>query len=171
MKRSFDLEGIRLATFQARLCASSLYRSNASSPVFLRRLFKSDYLLRMDEGNTATLSLDEEEAFREIENQYGDKAYGRIRYPEDALYWIGWFYRYVAYTRGIPSRLVYRLIKPEYLLSVYPVYHTQDEEWVFSRVLDALELTEDDFDINERYKAIVCDRIESLKLVCPKADK
>lgn len=128
MKRSFDTEGIRLATFQAELCAASLSQTCVSLPIFMRRLMKSDFLSRVDEGNSATLSLDIDEAFRAIEEQYGASNYGKIRYPEKALYWIGWFYRYVSYTRGVSSRLVYRLIKPDYLLRVYPVYHTQDEE-------------------------------------------
>ena len=154
MKRAFDLEGIRLATFQAKLCASSLSHMSVSSPVFLRRLMKSDYLMKVDEGNTATLVLDEEEAFAELESQYGQGTYGKIHYDEDALYWIGWIYRYISYTRGIYSRLVYHLIKPDYLHDVYPVYHTQDEEWVLARALSSLGLTEGDLDINERYKII-----------------
>ena len=154
MKRVFDTEGIRLATFQGRLCASSLSRVTTSSPIFLRRLMKSDYILKTDEGNSARLSLDEDEAFTELEKQYGQGTYGKIRYSEEALYWIGWIYRYIAYTRKVYSRLVYRFVKPDYLYSVYAVYHTQDEEWVFSRILASLGLTEADFDINERYKKI-----------------
>lgn len=171
MKRAFDTEGMRLATFQARLCASSLTRTKASSPVFLRRLMKSDYLLKVDEGNSALLSLEEDEAFKALDDQYGPSSYGKIRYSEEALYWIGWIYRYIAYTRRIYSRLVYRLIKPDYLARVYPVYHTQDEEWVLDRILQSHGLAEADLDINERYKAIARRQNIFPKLICPLSDK
>ena len=160
MKRELDTEGILLASFQAKVCALSLSRVDVSSPIFLRRLMKSDLLMKVDEGNSATLSLDEDEAFAELERQYGIRSYGKIRYSEGALHWIGWMYRYIAYTRHAPSRLVYRLIKPDYLNSVYPVYHTQDEEWAFARILESRGLTEADFDINERFKALFRKKLE-----------
>ena len=50
MKREFDSEGLRLASFQAKLCEKSLEFECESSPVFLRRLMKSSFIEKVDEG-------------------------------------------------------------------------------------------------------------------------
>lgn len=152
--RPFDQKGSHLAIFQAKLCAASL-KEECSSPIFLRRLFKSEWIRSLDEKDPDLLPLDVDRALRELNEEYGPSSYGQIRYNEDELYWIGWFYRYIAYTREVSSALVYHYIKPNYLRSLYYVYHTQSEEWGFARILDNLHLSEEDFDYNARLKRAI----------------
>lgn len=152
MIREFDQEGLRIATFQARLFEESAAKASCSSPIFLRRAMKSDYMDHVDHRPSWLLSLDTDEAFSRLEEEYGPSDYGHIKYSPNELHWIGWMYRYICYTRNATSRIVYSLIKPDYLKKVYYVYHTQSEEWAFSRMLESLGLSEDDFDINQRLK-------------------
>ena len=161
MRREFDGEGLLLASFQAKLFEQSLTHTNSSSPVFLRRAMKSDLLRRLDEGNSATMSLDVDEGFAELQKEYGPSDYGQLRFAPSELYWIGWMYRYIAYTRFVSSRRLYSLIKPAYLRGVYFAFHTQGEEWVIARLLDDLGLTEGDLDANEIVKKGLRERFQN----------
>jgi len=155
MKRAFDSEGLCIASFQAHVFESSLTKQSASSKIFIRRYCKSLFAEKIDHGNSCMLSLDVDEAFRELEDQYGPSEYGQIRFGKEELFWIGWMYRYIAYTRGVSTEFVYSYLKPDAFRRVYYAYHTQDEEWVFARLLEAHGLTEADFDINERFKRAI----------------
>lgn len=161
MKREFDGEGLRLASYQARLCEASLRQGKESSPIFLRRLMKSDYIRRLDELGSAFSALEEEEGFRALREQYGESQYGKIRFSPEELHWIGWIYRYIAYTRDAPSSMVYAKIKPDYLRQVYRVFHTQDEEWAVARIFSALGLSDEDFDKNAIFKKGLRERFQA----------
>ncbi len=69
MKKELDYEGITLATYQARLFEESLAFTQSSSPVFIRRAMKSNLFERLDEGNSALLSLETKEGFEGRENE------------------------------------------------------------------------------------------------------
>ncbi len=158
MKKELDYEGITLATYQARLFEESLAFTQSSSPIFIRRAMKSNLFERLDEGNSALLSLETKEGFEGLENEYGPSEYGTIRFSKAELHWIGWIYRYIAYTRCVSSRRLYSLIKPSHLREVYFSYHTQDEEWVLANLLESLGLKESDLDPNEAYKQSLRER-------------
>jgi len=167
--REFDKAGSHLASFQAKLCEASL-QEECSSPIFLRRLFKSRWIESLDNGDPDLLPLDVDRALRELNEEYGGpSSYGQIRYSKDELFWIGWFYRYIAYTRQVSTLLVYHYIKPDYLRDRYYVYHTQSEEWGFARILENLHLSEEDFDYNARLKRAM--RNYYKKLGCILVDK
>ena len=106
----------------------------------------------MDQGNSSLLSLDIDEGLDSIRQEFGPSTYGKTKYSEDQMFWIGWIYRYIAYTRNVNTRFVYQRIKPDFLRQVYYVYHTQDNEWAVQNIFEHYGLTEDDFDINELYK-------------------
>lgn len=48
------------------------------------------------------------------------------RYSANELYWIGYLYRYWAYTRECGSKSVYKIIKPGDLKKLYFPYHSLD---------------------------------------------
>ena len=150
--RPFDREGLALASFQGRLFAESLRQTDTSSPIFLRRFFLSDFAFSLDEKPAPLVDLDIPRAFEDIEKQYGKSTYGKERYHERGLYWLGYFARYVCYTREISSRDFYHLFDVKKLYGLYEAYHTQSEEWVLSHLLKSNGYTEDVFDVNERIK-------------------
>lgn len=150
--REFDAYGLELATFQGELFAHSPSSCGESSPIFLRRFFLSDYASTLDDGDEASLSLDEEEAFASLKKQYGESLYGKIRYGEDGLHWLGYFSRYVCYTRELSSRAFYRLFDVKKIYALYEAYHTQSEEWCLEHLLRRYGYTEEDLDKNGRLK-------------------
>ncbi len=153
--KEFDREGLEFAEFQGRVFTESLERSQTSSPIFLRRFFLSDFVYRIDQIPAVLLAMDVNEAFREIDKQYGPSNYGKTKYDADALYWLGYFLRYICYTREISSRLAYRLFDVNEIYSSYAIYHTQNEEWCLAHLLSEYGYTEKIFDPNERFKALL----------------
>lgn len=152
--RYFDSLGLELAQFQGEIFEKSISRYECSSLVFLRRFKNSSYASYLDSARLNTL-IDVEYAFSEIDKQYGKSAYGNQKYSADALYWLGYIYRYISYTREISTKKAFNLISPKELVEHYYVYHTQSEEWVISRILEIKGKNEDFFDKNLRIKEIL----------------
>lgn len=151
--REFDAGGLELATFQAELFELSAESCRESSPIFLRRFFLSDCAAAIDSEDASLQSLDAEEAFASINRQYGHSGYGKAKYGKEGLYWLGYFSRYVCYTRELSSRSFYRLFDVKEIYGLYEAYHTQSEEWCLKHLLRQKGYTEADLDKRERLKA------------------
>ena len=147
--RKFDHNGLLLAEYQAKLFEKSV-ELNCSSPIFLRRFLHSDLLKMLD--NYVSVSLDVNEGIRSILEQYKDTSYGKEKYSKEALFWMGYMYRYISYTRQQSTSFVMKLFNHKQMNAVYYVFHTQDPEWCIQSLLDLNNLTEDIFDNNFRLK-------------------
>ncbi len=150
--RDFDTNGIRLCEYQGKLFEASVDRFNCSTSVFLRRFFYSDLLEKIDKNNSAIISLDVNEGLDEIENQFGKTDYGKIKRTKDSLFWLGYFYRYISYTREVRTQFLMKTFKYDKLFELYEVYHTQDVEWCISNLLELYDLDENFLDNNYRFK-------------------
>ena len=60
--------------------------------------------------------------------------------------WIGYFSRYVCYTRQLTSAAFYQIFSMKDLARRYYVYHTQDFEWGLDRLKERYHYNEDDLD-------------------------
>lgn len=150
--REFDHNGLLLAEYQGKLFEKS-EEMKCSSPIFIRRFLHSDLLKDLD--NNAFVSLDVNEGIQRILEQFGDSSYGKEKYSKAALFWIGYMYRYIAYTREQETGFVMKLFEHKQMNSVYYSYHTQDPEWCIKSLLDLNNTTESIFDNNFRLKNII----------------
>lgn len=148
--------------FQSRVFELSLSRCPASSYIFIRRFMNANITKQLDNVDADLLLLDEEEYFDMMNKEYPESSYGKEKLTPEILSWIGHIYRYICITRGLSSKSVYRLIKPKFLAEVYYVYHTQDEEWCFARICDALKYQEEDFSYQKTYYNNLKKSIQSL---------
>lgn len=153
--KEFDTNGIELSTFQAEVFEESIDMCEESSPIFLRRFYLSDYAHTLDEEDASIISLDINEAFASLNEQYGKTSYGKTKYTKEALYWLGYFSRYVCYTREISSKAFYRLFDVIDIYSLYEAYHTQSEEWCLAHLLSKYGYTESTLDKNQHLKEIL----------------
>lgn len=152
--RKFDHDGLLLSEYQGKLFEKST-ELNCSSPVFIRRFLHSDLLEKLDNENVQLLSLDVNEGINSILEQFGDTTYGKERYSASALFWMGYMYRYIAYTREQSTSYVMELFKHKQMNDVYYSYHTQDPEWCIRSLLELNNLSEEIFDNNNRLKKII----------------
>lgn len=152
--REFDHNGLLLAEYQGKLFEISV-KLNCSTGIFMRRFLHSELLKRIDTNNPASLSLDVIEGINSIQQQFGDSSYGKVKFAESSLFWIGYMYRYISYTRMVSTKFVMKLFDYRQMNNVYFTYHTQDPEWCIRSLLEANRVTEDIFDNNLRLKAII----------------
>ena len=50
-----------------------------------------------------------------INEEYGISNYGSVKYTRNEIYWIGYIYRYFAFTYDMTSAQVYKIVKPKEL--------------------------------------------------------
>ena len=142
--KTIDEIGIKLCKAQAELFVSSNSLTNCSSAVFLRRFMNSNVAKRMDEGLFLFEASTNESVIAEIEEEFGKSDYGKVKYTENELYWIGYLYRYWCYTYEKTSKQVYRIIKPNELKELFFPYHSLDNTAAIERILEAKNSREED---------------------------
>ena len=152
--KKFDHNGLLLAEYQGKLFEKS-YRLNCSTGVFIRRFIHSELLKMLDLNNPSVLTLDANAGIDNITKQFGDTDYGKVKYTLSALFWIGYMYRYISYTREQSTKFVMQLFSYKQMNDVYYTFHTQDPEWCIKSLLDLNGMTEDVFDNNYRLKQII----------------
>ena len=150
--RELDRNGLLLAEYQGKLFEKS-QELNCSSPIFIRRFLHSDLLNKLDNGKS--ISFDINEGIQSILEQFGDTSYGKEKYSKAALFWIGYMYRYIAYTREQETSYIMKLFAYKQMNAVYYSYHTQDPEWCIKSLLNLNNATEEIFDNNSRLKIII----------------
>lgn len=153
--REFDTNGLRLAEFQGKLFERSVTDLECSSGIFLRRFLHSELLKKLDKNESAFLSLNVNEGLSLIEEQFGKSSYGKVKYDSKAMFWMGYIYRYISYTRDISTSLLMKYFSYKKLYELYYVYHTQDLEWVVNSLLELNNLDERFFDRNYRLKQVI----------------
>jgi hypothetical protein len=157
--REFDNNGLRLAEYQAKLFEASYNRFNCSTSVFLRRFIHSELLERLDKNNSAILSLDVIEGLNDIEEEFGITEYGNNKYNLESLFWVGYIYRYISYTRNVSTIFLFKTFDYKKMFSLYHSFHSQDPEWVVGSLLELYNLEEDYFNPNYRF-------MQELKKMC-----
>ncbi len=136
--KPIDLLGLKLCAYQAELFERSRTRTNCSSKIFIRRFMNSELATRMDQIGFLFDSTSTDDALKELENQYGVTSYGQQKFAPAELYWIGYLYRYWAYTEGKSSKQLYKIVKPEILSKVYLPYHSLDPLQAIERIKESL---------------------------------
>ena len=152
--KEFDHNGLLLAEYQGKLFEKSA-ELKCSSGIFIRRFLHSDLLKKLDTNNPSTVSLDVNDGIKSIMEQFGDSQYGKLKYSKSALFWMGYMYRYISYTRDISTKYIVKLFTYKQLNDVYFSFHTQAPEWCVQNLLKLNEKSETIFDNNFRLKEIV----------------
>jgi len=104
--KKIDEERLRLCALQAEVFTVSLTVTQCSSPVFIRRFMHSEVAARMDRRGFLLEACDVTSILNEVDTQYGPTSYGKERYGQEELYWLGYLYRYWTYTYEKSSKQV-----------------------------------------------------------------
>ena len=137
--RQADEIGIKICEYQAGLFELSASYLQCSSLVFIKQFMSSDIANRMDKGSFIFEALDTPACLDELGKER-KLTRGKEKYPTYVLSWIGYMYRYIAYTREISSAFLFSKVKPKQLYAVYEAYHSMDTESAAVRILEAAEL-------------------------------
>lgn len=153
LNREFDKNGLLLAEYQAKLFERSVDEIGSSSAMFIRKFSKSELANDLDLNESVFVDPEVRFGIERLIKEFTFKANQKstVKYNKEAMFWMGYMYRYICYTRNIPTSLAIKLFDYKMLYSNYYVYHTQSPEWVISNLLDNINETESIFDINYRY--------------------
>lgn len=150
--KKIDKDGLSLCKLQGDVFVSSLDNTNCSSEIFMRRFMTSKISKEFDSLAILDDSLTILEIIQKIDDEFGKTSYGRIKYEKEVMFWIGYIYRYFAYTYDLSSKFVYKIIKPKELNERYYVYHSFDPSIAIERILDEKNLS---FDLDVQNKQLL----------------
>ena len=125
-----------LCRLQAKIFELSVKDTNYSSPVFIRRFMMSKYVKVFDEFDYLFMSCNLEDTFDELDEEYGKSTYGKIKYSQDEMYWIGYIYRVISIKFNLTSKQIFKLFKASEIIDYYPIYHTYDIVDAASRMIE-----------------------------------
>lgn len=143
MKR-IDKDGLLLSDLQGQTFELSFSKSETSSEVFIRRFMNSCVARDMDNSAVLETAVQAKDVLDQVNTEYGPSDYGSVKYAQNELYWIGYLYRYFAYTYGKTSTQVYKIIKPKELRGLFLSYHSLDPAVAIERILEAKGLSLDE---------------------------
>ena len=150
--RKITNDGLLLCKIQAETFEKSIDKMDTSSEIFVRRFMRSSIVKQLDNEAILATNLQANDILDFINEEYGVSNYGSVKYSKDEMYWIGYIYRYFAYTYEWTSSRIYKNIKPKELRSVYLPYHTLDPAQAIERILEAKGLpTNEEEELQRQY--------------------
>lgn len=141
--KTMDKDGLLLCNLQAKAFELSLNTLEMSSEIFIRRFMYSRIAREMDSMAVLQTNLQAKDILDLLEEEYGKSTYGSVKYARDEIYWIGYLYRYFAYTYDKTSLQVYKTVKPKELRGLFLPYHTMDPAQAIDRILEGKGLIHD----------------------------
>ena len=142
--KKIDKDGLILCELQAKTFEKSYTLQNTSSAIFIRRFMNSAVATQLDNLAVLQNNTQASDILKLIDEEYGSSEYGSDKFTPNELYWIGYIYRYYAYTYGKTSKQVYKTVKPKELRGLFLPYHTMDPAQAIDRILEAKGLANDD---------------------------
>ena len=109
----------------------------SSSEIFIRRFMHSKVAKSFDDLSILNTNLQAKDILDLIIEEYGETNYGSLKYTKNEMYWMGYIYRYFAYTYNISALNTYKIIKPKELRSLFLAYHTLDPSKAIERIMEA----------------------------------
>lgn len=144
--RKIDKDGLLLCDMQGKVFELSVTAQDNSSEIFIRRFMNSEVAKQLDNMAVLQSNIQAADILSLIDEEYGKSNYGSVKYTPNELYWIGYLYRYFAYTYDKTSVQVYKIVKPKELRGLFLPYHTMDPSQAIDRILEAKGLANDSVD-------------------------
>lgn len=135
--KKISKDGLLLCKLQAKVFENSIEKMDTSSEIFIRRFMKSEIAKRFDNESVLESNIQANDVLELINEEYGISNYGSVKYTRNEIYWIGYIYRYFAFTYEMTSAQVYKIVKPKELRGLFLPYHTMDPAQAIERILEA----------------------------------
>lgn len=125
MKPLSSLE-IKLCQKQAKIFEESIKKTNYSSLIFIRRFMHSSIAKLFDEELFLFSTISNDDVFDTLDEEFGESTYGKEKYSEDEMFWIGYIYRCICIRYKLTSKAVFRLFNAKEIVKYYYMGHTFD---------------------------------------------
>ena len=130
--RKISKDGVILCTLQAETFEKPVEKMDTSSEIFIRRFMKSEIAKRFDNESILESNIQANDILELINEEYGISNYGSVKYTRNEMFWIGYIYRYFAFTYKMTSA------------QIYLSYHTMDPAQAIERILEAKGMLTDE---------------------------
>ena len=151
--KKISKDGLLLCELQAETFENSIDKIESSSEIFIRRFMKSEIAKRFDNESVLESNIQANDVLELVIEQYGASDYGSVKYTRNEIYWIGYIYRYFAFTYELTSAQVYKIVKPKELRGVFLPYHTMDPAQAVERILEEKGiLMDENEELNRQYE-------------------
>ena len=151
--RKISKDGVILCTLQAETFEKSVEKMDTSSEIFIRRFMKSKIAKRFDNESILESNIQANDILELIDEEYGISNYGSVKYTRNEMFWIGYIYRYFAFTYNMTSAQIYKIVKPKELRDLFLPYHTMDPVQAIERILEAKGmLTDEKQELERQYE-------------------
>lgn len=129
---------LKLCQAQAKIFEASVYKTNYSSPIFIRRFIYSSIAQSFDERVYVYSFNTIDDVFNIIDDEFGESQYGVIKYSPDQMFWIGYIYRCICIKYNLSSKNVYKLFNAKEIIKYYNIYHTFDIVDAAERMMESI---------------------------------
>ena len=151
--RKISKDGVLLCTLQAETFEKSVEKMDTSSEIFIRRFMKSEIAKRFDNESILESNIQANDILELINEEYGISNYGSVKYTKNEMFWIGYIYRYFAFTYNMTSAQIYKIVKPKELRDLFLPYHTMDPAQAIESILEAKGmLTDEKQELERQYE-------------------
>lgn len=133
---------IKLCQTQAKMFELSVNQTKYSSPIFIRRFMFSSIAKALDDQVYLFQSNTMYETFDILNEEFGESSYGKIKYTQDQMYWIGYIYRCIAIKYSLSSKSVYKLFNADEIIKFYNICHTYDIVDACERMMKSINYNE-----------------------------
>ena len=104
--RKFDSIGLALCDLQGEVFELSAQLENVSTEIFVRRFVYSSVAKMFDDTSILYTDRTSADIVAMVEEEYQNAECGTVKYDKEELYWIGYFYRYFAYTYDLGAGML-----------------------------------------------------------------
>ncbi|MCD8286666.1 MAG: hypothetical protein LUD50_05525 [Clostridia bacterium] len=117
-----------LCGVQAWIFVQSLQETWCSDE-FIYRFMNSEVGCELDKDYALYMKLSDKNPYQRLVDEFGPySSDDGAPYMHDQMAWMGYLYKYWAYTREMSNKGIYALVKPEVLVKAYDLCHTLDME-------------------------------------------
>jgi inorganic pyrophosphatase len=146
MKKPLEYIEIKLCQLQAKIFEASVKNTRYSSLVFIKRFMFSDVAKTFDNKSYLFQSNTINDVFVMLDEEYGETTYGKNKYTQDQMFWIGYIYRCLSIKYNITSKQVYKLFNAEEIVKYYNIYHTFDIVQAANRMMENIGYEEENIE-------------------------
>ncbi len=136
--KPLDSIEIKLCQKQAKIFEASVYKAECSSPIFIRRFMNSSIAKLMDEKLYLCTFGTDDDAFLNLDEEFGKSGYGKEKYGRDQMFWIGYIYRCLSIKYNLSSKSIYKLFNAKNIVKYYNICHTFDIVDAAERMMDSI---------------------------------
>lgn len=128
----------QLCNIQGKLFELSC-RKGIDSDAFVRAFMLSDTAAHFDLPYDRTQWCGEEYLLEELEDDSGGLPRAEYIYDPEAMFWMGYLYRYWHFYTNESSKEIYKYANAAKMSLIYPGYHTLDCQEAIDRLLESVE--------------------------------